>query len=737
MKFATLKTVNNCRYSNRLNNKLQFQQSLDSERDKTAQALLRSKADMSTLKITSEQFDAAHPRVGSAAEYYLYGRNLIRLADEKPDWQQSLLGRIATRLISRGIFGALAFTWMGNYASRSLKNYDPACIQNWSEFGKALTNVKSTSMHFHQTDPNIMSAIAKTFDVVAGKPIQYIARSVAPEKLKDVWAKSSVTFRQRAMFHDPISKLHHSGEYVLRNYGRSLGHEVVGVTADFAAASAADATFRNIIQAIDPNTDKDREKNPNAEFDWYRKGKFSLSSFAADTGKRVWKIISFNQGEDWAVALPYVYFMKWHRNAINNISPGFKIASDNPQWNASSDKLRQSQGASNKPMLEHIGDFGKEGAWDLQARFSTYNVLTLMYRETYTKLGDTLSNFWQNGFHPSDIKIPSNPIVAAVESVGDVLRYGLKSFIKANIYMQPAVPFFWSFRVPQSKWRASPVVVEGMEGKGATRIPSIAVNTAELYHGNFYKDKPDDISQPKWDSLVKEHISGANDYRSTTDWQRTNNLRFHPGRDSTHEGPLYIGEQRIDNHPYTHRNPYDPHTIKSSFSSLFNPLGKASYAAGTALWNAVDPKNHGGKTSALNAAAALTGGSLLKETKKFTNKADMENYIFHTQTGVRGFVDASFSYTPYMIAKAETARRWDNKQMDEAIYEGIDGALSFNLSKVKKSLSDIGELLIRPPQTIQDPITGGAKTPDYPQMKVNAATIERSSMQLPAHRTLH
>lgn len=719
-----------------MNTSLQFKQTMETQNDKTAQALLHSDLSGISNQNVAESADLK-PRPGSSAEYYLYGRNLIRAADEKPDWQQTLVGRIGTRLISRGIFGALAFTWMGNYAGRALKNYDPSCIKTWGEFGQALTNVSSTSLHYHQAKPNIMCAIAKSFDVLAGKPIQAAARSIAPSGYERLWEKSAVTFRPRAMFHDPISKLHKDGDYVLRQYGRTLGHEVVAVTADFAAASTADAAFRNIIQAIDPNTDKDREKNPNAEFDWYKKGKFHLGSFSKDVGKRLWKIVSFNQGEDWAVALPYVYFMKWHRNAINNISPGFKIASDNPNWNVSSDKWRRSTLPNSREVkLEHIGDFGKEGAWDLQARFSIYNVFTLMYREAYTKAGDFLGDVWHGGKHQATFTMPENPFAAAVKSVGNIARYGLKSFIKANIYMQPAVPFFWSFRVPQSRWRASPIIVEGVGERGSTRIPSLKPNSPESVHGAFYNDKPGDISNTSWNNLVDQHKERADISASHIGWHRNNDTRVHPGRESNYSGPVYIGETKVVDHPQYNRKPYDQKNIKTSFSSFFNPFGKASYTTGSTLWNAVDSQSSKGKTWVMNTAAALTGTQIRDRNGNLRINTDTESFKFHAQNGIRGFVDASFSYTPYMIAKAETARRWDNKQMDEAIYEGIDGALSFNLSKVKKSLSSIGELLIRPPQTIQDPITGGVKSQTAPMSVINAQTAERSSILLPAHRTI-
>lgn len=102
------------------------------------------------------------------------------------------------------------------------------------------------------------------------------------------------------------------------------------------------------------------------------------------------------------------------------------------------------------------------------------------------------------------------------------------------------------------------------------------------------------------------------------------------------------------------------------------------------------------------------------------------------------FADASFAYTPYMIAKAETARRWDNKDMDSAIYRLMDGVVSFNLGETKAALKDIGNILTNPPPTVEDPgmlqnkVTGDAK----PNTMVSAPTVSRASVVHPAHRTV-
>ncbi|MAR56795.1 MAG: hypothetical protein CMM93_06395 [Rickettsiales bacterium] len=73
------------------------------------------------------------------------------------------------------------------------------------------------------------------------------------------------------------------------------------------------------------------------------------------------------------------------------------------------------------------------------------------------------------------------------------------------------------------------------------------------------------------------------------------------------------------------------------------------------------------------------------------------------KAAVHDWMNASFSYTPYMIAKAETALRWDRPKdadgmndMDRAIYRMIDGVCSLNLGEVKAGFAGIREEIVHP-----------------------------------------
>lgn len=725
---------------------LQFEQQSLTDQQRSAHALrAHSVADSSVAsQPLADQFsyDPKNPQSrGSSYDQYLYGRSLIRGADEKPDWQQSMSGRIATRLLTRGVLGAIAFTWAGNYANRSLKNYNPQSIRDFGEWRRALFNPKTApldaggaSVEHLINRPNTMQAIAKAFDVVAGTPIQAAARLLTPAgQDKDMWARKSVHFRPRAMYHDPISKIRPDAPWKNRSYGRSLGHEVVSITADFAAASAADAIGRNIVQAIDPNVEKD----------WYAKdGSFSLAMFGKDWARRVWQVVSFNQGEDWAVAVPYAYFMKWHRNAIDKLSPGFKFASDHSSWQGASDKLFATIEGNNPKVatikkLTKVGDFQAEGAWDLQARFTVYNVLTLMYREGYKNVGTAVHNWWKGNSWVPDVSLPKNPIEAVVEGVGDTARYIGKSFIKANLYMQPIVPFFWITRVAQNMWRASPIIINDKNStdmvwpEKTSRVPAVRINLPESIHADL-RNRVFDANPAENRRIINNYYSGALKQKSATSafdpaFDRNGPYRYHYGSYANHNGPMFVGAQEVHNHPYNGYNPYEAGNSGSLFSSLTRPFGSASYNTGKFLGDIVTAKSDGTRKFTHKLLGIAYNDSPASQQK---NNANLRNAV-HTMA------DASFAYTPYMIAKAETARRWDNKDMDSAIYKLMDGVVSLNLADTKAALKDIGNILTNPPSTVEDPgmLTNNPES-IVPSTKIAASSVARASVVHPEHRTL-
>ena len=57
------------------------------------------------------------------------------------------------------------------------------------------------------------------------------------------------------------------------------------------------------------------------------------------------------------------------------------------------------------------------------------------------------------------------------------------------------------------------------------------------------------------------------------------------------------------------------------------------------------------------------------------------------------FVRGSMAYTPYMIAKAESANLYDTPEMDASIYRMLDGVTSLDGTEFKAGLEDIGRAI--------------------------------------------
>ncbi|MFN7612090.1 MAG: hypothetical protein ACK5QI_01730 [Alphaproteobacteria bacterium] len=522
----------------------------------------------------------------SSMEEYLYGKGLYAKGADQLTWGDKTRTRVLIRLVSRGIFGAVAFTLGGRYANKVMLNYDAT---KW-KLGK---------------DTPILHTVAKGFDTLLGKPIFHMVRAVAGESA----AQNAVWFKPTAYLGAKGGKL-----------GRSLGAEMVVISFDFSCASAADAFTRNLIQVADPNI-----KKP-----WLDDhGKFDGGKLVSYLGSTSWRVLTKNAGEDWAAAFPYVYQMRLQRKLLDKAFPGFAHVSDHA-WNGGSYKINTAG--------KITGDYQWPGALDLQGRFVGYNWYTLMYRECYDTIGRYLQKSKEHGFSPS-LKMPEHPVAGLVDGARDGLRYVIKSFIKANLYMQPAVPFFWLFRTPQTKWRASPVHPTLGQAMTAANVAPENTSNKRLFQGGSV-----------------ENIG-----------------RIKPGQ------PLYVGNIATHSHDFTNFNPHAWEHQKTLTGKLLNPFGWLSYQAGNGL---------------TNAASGLIKGSGRVSQWLGHGHADREKLL-------RGMVDASFSYTPYMIAKAEFGLRVDDRpndgglgKMDKAIYKAMDSLTALKFREFGRDVGAIKDIVL-------------------------------------------
>ncbi len=319
-------------------------------------------------------------------------------------WDESAGGRAAIRLFSRGFLGSAGFAAGNWYIGRGggMKGYSP--------------NMKFSEI----SASNPLQYIAKSVDTVVGKPIKFTARMLGKSEAA---AEELVRFRPTRNFaEDGIIKK-----------GRSLGNETVVITFDFFCASVFDALGRDIANILDHNV----------KHDWKdEKGRIKYPEAAKEAGKSLWRYVSYNGGEDWAVSVPYAFYLRGQRNLINRFSQGFGYDSDR-SLNGGSFKV---DGKGNV-----IGNYNAEGMLDLQGRFTAYNIGTLMYREGYNHIASKISGVPSALYGSASEKQDKKQTIG--ERISEIPKWVARSVIKGVIYMTPAVPFFHVFRTPQSSYK--------------------------------------------------------------------------------------------------------------------------------------------------------------------------------------------------------------------------------------------------------------------------------------------
>jgi hypothetical protein len=536
--------------------------------------------------VTTKAGDRVDAGDSNSLKEYLYGKSTFSNGSRNQAWSDTMQGRVAMRMFSRGIMGAAGFALGGRYAHRQLLGYEPHIVD--------------------KTKP--LQVLAKGFDTVIGEPIKFIVKAIAPEHKANAWVNSATRFRSK-VYYPPANP-------AIPNtmIGRSLGAEMVSVSFDFSCMSFGDAITRNIIQGIDPNIQKP----------WVVDGKFDPKKWAESAARATWRSITKNAGEDWGVALPYVYYMKWQRQGLARHFPGSKLMIDH-SWNGGSLKLDSMTG-------KVIGDYQLPGAIDLHGRFTTYNWFTLMYREAYDAIGKSLAD-WKKDGYKVQLSMPQNPLAEIAGGVGQTVRYTLKSFIKSNLYMHPAVPFFWAFRTPQTKWRASPICEEhisgdailskGPEGKLSQRVNQAGVNTHLLPTGErgFF-------------------------------------------------GPHQVTESH-DLNPFALKNQ------KTLFSAILNPLGIASYKTGNLLQRSLEPFASSNKTLI---------GMLGKDARE--REMTMRSFVDAGFAYTPYF--AAKAEFGMMVDDRPPGGGLGN--MDKAIYGLLDHAVKFDLKGMGANVKRIGEL---------------------------------------------
>lgn len=496
-------------------------------------------------------------------------------------WDETPSGRAAIRLFSRGGLGAAAFTAGSWYVGRgeAMKGYS--------------SRLKFSELDTHKP----LHYIAKSIDTVFSKPIVFTAKMLGKSEEA---AHEMVRFRPTRGFGN--------------ERGRSLGHEAVSITFDFFTASVGDAFGRDLANMLDSNV----------KHDWKdEKGHIKYPEAAKEAGKSLWRYVSYNGGEDWAVSVPYAFYLKGQRNLINRFSKGFGYDSDRG-LNGASFKVNDKGNIT--------GNYNIEGIVDLQGRFTAYNIGTLMYREAYNHIANKINGVNSSLYGSASEKQGKKQTVG--EKVAEIPKWVARSAIKAVIYMTPAVPFFSVFRTPQTKYRG------------------LFINPENETVLGYEKDK----ATNKYDALH------ANELRRTDSTYRLGDGQF----------------AKVD----------------------FRKMGKD----GKFLTVTPSPAFNNPISGSFDAYGQREGSSVLNAVGKGQNFVRSKaNNLFESRFGIESkrnvdtYVNAAFSYTPYMYTKGEAARLWDSGKMDAATERMIDGAAKLDYREFKAGASEIWRTIVNKP----------------------------------------
>ncbi|MDX2074748.1 MAG: hypothetical protein SFX19_10385 [Alphaproteobacteria bacterium] len=558
-------------------------------------------------------------------------------------WSDSAGGRLAIRTFSRGILGAMFFTAGGLWARRQLKGGINSRPYNAKDM---------TLQEIVFEDKSLLKGIAKIIDTCIGEPIEHTVNFFYPNNQRYTNGLRATHFKptkySKNYQHDGIGDIP----------GRSLGEEAVFVTWDFFVMSIGDALGRDIAGWVDPAQRKKWMESLGDEH-----GNFKWPETVSALCSNMWRYVSYNGGEDWFVAIPYVYFVRSQRHAMDRLSPGYGFESD-ISLNASSLKV------NNQSIPYRVsGSYSMEAMLDYQSRFTVYNIGTLMYRELYDKIGNAIYGNNVNLYGAPDA--PVDPNRSLWDKAGDVAKWVARSAIKGVICMTPAVPFFSITRATQNRENAvfidpntnSAMAFVGNDGERHF----VKANSIETHDHGITRTTPVFYSRLDYSKAA----DGYFDRTQPMDAQKANPSAYPP-----------VGE--FDPYAYRHN------LIENGFSAL-GRFGQDVSRSMDGIANKIDNNLAGPGLRTFKRFLGLRcDPGVIKGTNIKIGPESLKSFT-------RSFAKASMSYTPYMYMKAETARLWDSGKTDLALERTIDGAAKFDWKEFRAGLGETFDAILHRP----------------------------------------
>ena len=600
----------------------------------------------------------------------------------------SFMGRFGIRTISRGIVGVSAMTWGGLV----MRDYDPHFMRKARELAElgspeALENARFIHKSVDYIVRGIDATIKPFIQEVIARPWGKI-KGLEGEKL-DAFVGNSTRFRTKVNYSEQMLAASKDvmqeyndkyGEYKPDTYrewlselakdspeklaklnvktlnGRDLGHEMVSVTFDFASMSAADALARNIITAADPNVNLSWvDKDGHVDLK-------KLTSSAFDTAKT---IVLYNQGEDWAVALPYVYTMRALRNSPSLARENMKHTIDNDVGAAlvvdakNGDIKGNTLGAS---------------ALNFQIRFMAYNFYTSMYRDFYHSVGHALDDKKEVGdtLNPSKWEVPT--LEDAASAVRHSIDYMAVSLIKSAAWMAPAVPFFWAPRMAMSRMNGRAIYDNGgLDGQGMGVVTSTPATPVMPMDGHFYATPSMVVTKGAPARYLTD--KGLVDYAGEgKEWFAVpyREQLVNPKTAYTEMKQAYAGDKLLSGSELmTNFDPLHSRKGDSYLSFLLNPVARLGRSATTFVNEHV--------------------------TSQFAKPAGQSYYFRDPRDVAQRFAGNCGAYLFYVTAKSEGESHINNAATDASLHLAVDGMWELNGDKITTGMADFFKVIIKHP----------------------------------------
>lgn len=529
---------------------------------------------------------------------------------------KTLGGRLLTQLASRGIFAAAMFT-LGTYME-----------QQWLPGAGLGKDQPLLGKPLEAMSMFLDTALTKPATFALQHGLRMDADHVRELMTFNPYALNVHKYQQAMGEAEKAGK---AGTSTLTNgevFGHSWGQEMVYRTWTFAAGSIGAAVGRNLVSVMDPNQ----------HTSWLKDGHIDYKDMAVSSLKSLWRIMTFNQMEDWFAAPFYTISLRVLRGGFHQ-EGALHDAVIMDMQNGGNGTAR----LMNKDQT--LGDsFTAQSVIDFQTRFMTYNFYTLLFRDLHNHLMHVITDMKEGHTQDPKPSEPGNPLQDVAHNASETVKYLLKSLVKSQIYMAPAMLAFWPQNVGMSE--ANHRLIDAESGQMLTTEKSRSYNP----HSAENRAAP----------FIEGDIQTANSrIAATADTLRKGATMYHP------DAP---GEFTAPQPDYNRFN-----EVTNVTDHIINPIGQM----GTNYANFLNNRITKPLVHAVEMARGKESPKLQQDIQSLTNT----------------FARAQFAYVPYMIGKYETQQIVDTPQMDAALYRALDGLFSLNMEELCKGVQDIGRIL--------------------------------------------